>query len=69
MKMELKKKNNAGHWRTLQAICSCSQLDLQLVYMVPRKSTNLLNINTTKFQVDTCEPVYVVAYICIFYDI
>ena len=31
--------------------------DLQLVYMVPRKSTQLLNINTTKFQVDR-EPVY-----------
>ena len=26
--------------------------DLQLVYMVPRNSTQLLNINTTKFQVE-----------------
>ena len=27
MKMELfKKKFNAGHWRTLQAICACSQI-------------------------------------------
>ena len=26
MKMELFQKNfNAGHWRTLQAICACSQ--------------------------------------------
>ena len=31
--------------------------DLQLVYMVPRNSTQLLNINTTKFQVER-EPVY-----------
>ena len=32
--------------------------DLQLVYMVPRNSTELLKINTTKFQVER-EPVYV----------
>ena len=41
--------------------------DLQLVYMVPRNSTQLLNINTAKFQVDlepeawkkaTISPVY-----------
>ena len=31
--------------------------DLQLVYMVPRNSTQLLKINTTKFQVER-EPVY-----------
>ena len=31
--------------------------DLQLVYMVPRNSTELLKINTTKFQVER-EPVY-----------
>ena len=31
--------------------------DLQLVYMVPRNSTQLLNINTTKFKVER-EPVY-----------
>ena len=30
--------------------------DLQLVYMVPRNSTQLLNIYTTKFQVER-EPV------------
>ena len=34
--------------------------DLQLVYMVPRNSTQLLKINTTKFQVER-EPVYVTA--------
>ena len=33
--------------------------DLQLVYMVPRNSTQLLNINTTKFQVER-EPVYII---------
>ena len=32
--------------------------DLQLVYMGPRSSTELLKINTTKFQVER-EPVYV----------
>ena len=31
--------------------------DLQLVYMLPRNSTQLLNINTTKFQVER-EPDY-----------
>ena len=31
--------------------------DLQLVYIVPRNSTQLLNISTTKFQVER-EPVY-----------
>ena len=50
MKMELFPKNfNALHWRTLQAICTCSQF-FQLVYMAPRNSTQLLNINTTKFK-------------------
>ena len=34
--------------------------DLQLVYMVPRNSTELLKINTTKFQVER-EPVYLSA--------
>ena len=59
MKMELFQKNfNARQWRTLQAICACSMLsDLQLVYMVPRNTTQLLNINTTKFQVER-DPVY-----------
>ena len=36
--------------------------DLQLVYMVPRNSTELLKINTTKFQVER-EPVYIEPYI------
>ena len=31
--------------------------DLQLVYIVPRNLTQLVNINTTKFQVER-EPVY-----------
>ena len=55
MKMELFKKifnagaleNNSGDMRMLS--------DLQLVYklyMVPRNSTQLLNINTTKFRVE-----------------
>ena len=35
--------------------------DLQLVFMVPRNSTQLLNINTTKFQVER-EPVYRILY-------
>ena len=35
----------------------CMLSDLQLVYMVPRNSTQLLNINTTNFQVER-EPVY-----------
>ena len=33
--------------------------DLQLVYMGPRNSTQLLKINTTKFQVER-EPVYII---------
>ena len=35
--------------------------DLQLVYMGPRNSTQLLKINTTKFQVER-EPVYPTPY-------
>ena len=35
--------------------------DLQLVFMKPRNSTQLLNINTTKFQVER-EPVYRILY-------
>ena len=59
MKMELFPKFfNADHWRTLQAIYMLMLSDLQLVYMVPRNSTQLLNINTTKFQVER-EPVYI----------
>ena len=43
------------NWRTLQAICSfaCSQIsNWSTIYMVPRKSTQLLNVNTTKFQLE-----------------
>ena len=36
--------------------------DLQLVYRVPRNSTELLKINTTKFQVER-EPVYIVTIV------
>ena len=42
-------ENTSGDMRMLS--------DLQLVYMVPRNSTQLLNINATKFQV-VREPVY-----------
>ena len=35
--------------------------DLQLVFMKSRNSTQLLNINTTKFQVER-EPVYRILY-------
>ena len=37
--------------------------DLQLVYMVPRNYTQLLKINTTKFQVER-EPVYEYSECC-----
>ena len=37
-------ENTSGDMRMLS--------DLQLVYMVPRNSTQLLNINTTKFQME-----------------
>ena len=43
-------ENTSGDMRMLS--------DLQLVYIVPRNSTKLLNINTTKFQVER-EPVYI----------
>ena len=55
MKIELfPKKFNAGHWRTLNSGNMPMLSDLQLVYMVPRNSisTQLLKINTTKFQVE-----------------
>ena len=40
--------------------------DLQLVYMVPRNSTQLLKINTTTFQVER-EPVYLLkAFLLLF---
>ena len=58
MKMELfnNQKINAGHWKTLQAICACSSRFAIGLYMVPRNSTQLFYINTTKFQVER-EPV------------
>ena len=57
MKMEIFPKFfNAGHWRTPPGDMRMLS-DLQLVYMVHRNSTQLLNINTTKFQVER-EPVY-----------
>ena len=56
MKMELFPKNfNAGigeHFTGDMRMLS----DMQLVYIVPRNSTQLININTTKFQVER-EPV------------
>ena len=57
MKMELFKKKKKC--RALEKTSGDMRMlsDLQLVYMVPRNSTQLLNINTTKFQVE-CEPVY-----------
>ena len=42
-------ENTSGDMRMLS--------DLQLVYIVPRNSTQLLKLNTTKFQVER-EPVY-----------
>ena len=62
MKMELFQKYfNAGHWRTLQAICACSQICNWSTWL-PRNSTQLLNINTTKFQVER-EPVYIISIV------
>ena len=56
MKMELfPKKFNAGALENTSGDMRMLS-DLQLVYMVPRNSTQLLNINTTKFQVER-EPV------------
>ena len=54
MKTELfqKKFNTSGDMRMLS--------DFLLIYMVSRNSTQLLNINSTKFQVDR-EPVYLYA--------
>ena len=57
--MELFPKKFNACWRTLLENTSDDMpmlSDLQLVYMVPRNSTQLLNINTTKFQVER-EPV------------
>ena len=59
MKMELFQKNfNADHWRTLQAICPCSQICNWPTWCleIPPNMSQLLNINTTKFQVER-EPV------------
>ena len=60
MKLELfQKKINAdyaGHCMENTSGDMPMLSDLQLVYMVPRNFTQLLNINTTKFQVER-EPV------------
>ena len=58
MKMELFKKNFNVNTMSLENTSGDMLMlsDLQLVYMVPRNSTQLLNINTTKFQVER-EPV------------
>ena len=58
MKMELLKKILMhGIGEHFKVYCTYRMLsDLQLVYMVPRNSTQLLSINTTKFQVER-EPV------------
>ena len=48
-KLCFKLENTSGDMRMLS--------DLQLVFMVPRNSIQLLNINTTKFQVER-QPVY-----------
>ena len=57
MKMEpFQKFFNAGHCMENTSGDLPMLSDLQLVYMVPRNSTKLLNINTTKFQVED-EPV------------
>ena len=58
MKMELQNFFNVGIAALENTSGDMPKLsDLQLVYMVPRNSTQLLNINTTKFQVER-EPVY-----------
>ena len=60
MKMELfSKKFNVGHWRTLQVICACSQICNWSTWCLEiSPNWQLLNINTTKFQLER-EPVYV----------
>ena len=58
MTMELFKKNQCGALENTSGDMHMLS-DLQLVYMVPRNSTQLLNINTTKFQVER-EPVYTI---------
>ena len=65
MKTELFQKNfNERHWSLENTSGDMRMLsDLQLVYMVPRNSTQLLNINTTKFQVEH-EPVYLILKHC-----
>ena len=59
MKIELFQKFfNAGHCGALENTSGDMRMlsDFKLVYMVPRNYTQLLNINTTKFQVEH-EPV------------
>ena len=57
--MELSKKNYYAHLENTSGDMRMPS-DLQLVYVVLRNSTQLLNINTTKIQVE-CESVYSIA--------
>ena len=57
--MELSKKNYYAHLENTSGDMRMPS-DLQLVYVVLRNSTQLLNINTTKIQVER-ESVYSIA--------
>ena len=57
--MELSKKNYYAHLKNTSGDMRMPS-DLQLVYVVLRNSTQLLNINTTKIQVER-ESVYSIA--------
>ena len=57
--MELSKKNYYAHLENTSGDMRMPS-DLQLVYVVLRNSTRLLNINTTKIQVER-ESVYSIA--------
>ena len=57
--MELSKKNYYAHLENTSGDMRMPS-DLQLVYVVLRNSTQLLNINTTKIQVES-ESVYSIA--------
>ena len=57
--MELSKKNYYAHLENTSGDMRMPS-DLQLVYVVLRNLTQLLNINTTKIQVER-EPVYSIA--------
>ena len=54
--MELFQKKKSAHSQNTPGNMRMPS-DLQLVYMIPRNSMQLLNINNTKFQVER-EPVY-----------